>query len=123
MKKFSKYFVGIIVSTAFVVTLFLHFAPVSYDAFACSGGYSRWVADKYSEKLIEIFILEQGLKQNTNFNIISKPEEIANTVKWNGRNIYATLKIEVEDKIYTVDYIGKRYWIEKYDWKVTDINS
>lgn len=121
MNKFNKYFVRVIISLAAIVTLSLYFAPVSFDAFACSGGYSRWIADKYSEELIDIFITEQGVKQNANFNIVSKPEEIANTVKWNGRNIYATLKISIEGKIYTVDYMGKRYWVEKYDWKVIDI--
>lgn len=64
----------------------------------------------------------QGFKQNTNVNIISKPEEIANTVEWKGKNIYAILKIDVEGKIYNVDYIGKKYRIEKYNWKITDIN-
>ena len=114
----SKYLMGIIGGLVLVVTLFLHLAPVSFDAFACSGGYSKWVADKYSEELIDIFIAEQGFKQDANFNIVSKPKEIENTVKWSGRNIYITLKIDVEGKVHTVDYIGERYWIEKFNWKV-----
>lgn len=123
MIKFSKYFIAIIISLTVVVVLFLHFAPVSFDAFACSGGYSRWVVDQHSEMLMKIFTTKQGLEQNTNFKIISKPEEIANTVRWDGRNVYATLKIDVDGKVYNVNYIGKRYWIEKYDWKVEDIDS
>ena len=25
--------------------------------------------------------------------------------------------------MYTIDYTGKRYWFEKYDWKIMNINS
>ena len=123
MKRFSKYFVWAIISLVAIITLFLYFASVSFDAFACSGAYSRWVADKYSEELIDILRTEQGLTQDAKFNIVSKPEEIADTVKWNGRYIYATLKINIEGKLYTVDYMGKRYWVEKYDWEVINIVS
>lgn len=123
MKKLFKYFVWITVSLAVMVALLLHFAPVSFDASACAGGYKTWVVDKYSEKLVSVFLAEQGLKKNTNFDLISKREEIAHTVEWTGRNIYATLKIDIEGKIYTVDYIGERYWIEKYNWKVINVTS
>lgn len=121
MKKFSKYILGIISILAFIIMLFLHISPVSFDAYICSGGYSRWIADKSSKELVDIFLRNQGLKEDANVNLISKPEELANTVEWEGRDIYASLKIDIDGKIYNVDYSGKRYWIEKYDWNITNI--
>ena len=121
MKKSIEYGIITIIILSVVVIMFLHLAPVSFDALGCAGGYRRYIVDKHSEKLISLFLTEQGFSKNTNYKLVSKPEEITDTVEWNGRNINATLKIKVEDKTYNIDYSGKRYWIEKYDWKITNI--
>lgn len=116
---YKKIILGIIASSIFIVLIFLHLAPVSFDAFACSGGYKTFVMEKYSKELIDMFFVEKGFEKDKIYELVSKKDE--NAVGWNGRNIYARLKIEVDEKVYTVDYIGKRYWIEKYSWKISKI--
>ncbi|KUO53146.1 MAG: hypothetical protein APF76_03645 [Desulfitibacter sp. BRH_c19] len=122
MKRGQKIVITIIIVIGIVV-VYLHFAPVSFDASACGGGYKRWVADSHSEGLINLFIEEKGLDKGTNLILMSKPSDIADTVNWNGRDIYATIELEVDGRPFSVSYSGKRYWIEKYAWKIDNIVS
>ncbi|KJS84431.1 MAG: hypothetical protein JM58_10775 [Peptococcaceae bacterium BICA1-8] len=121
MERGEKILIGITLFIGIGV-MYLHFAPVSFDASVCAGGYKRWVADIHSEDLINLFIQEQGLDKETKLILLSKPSDIANTVKWKGRNIYATIELEVDGKPFSISYSGKRYWIERYDWKIDNIS-
>lgn len=121
MKRGNKILLGIVLFIG-IVGMYLHFAPVSFDASACGGGYKKWVADRHSEDLINLFIQEQGLDHLTKLVLRSNPSDIADTIKWDGRNIYATIKLEVDGNPVSISFSGKRYWIEKYDWKI-DNNS
>lgn len=118
MKKIIKYGVGTVLTLIICSVTYLYFAPVDFDAGACVGGYERWVADKYTEDLIEMFILNKGYDKDIKYNLISKLEEITSTISWDARTIKAMIKIEIDDKNYNVHFSGKRYWIEKYNWKV-----
>lgn len=121
MSKFIKYGSIIILSLLISGTAYLHFAPVDFDAAICTGGYSRWITDKNTEELIETFLSEQGYDKKAKYNLVSKPEEIVSTVDWKGRNIKVMLTIEIDNKVYDVHFTGKRYWIEKYDWEVSEV--
>ena len=101
----------------------MHFAPVEFDALGCSGGYKKWVANKYTTVLVNTFISNQGYDEDIKYNLISKPEEIAATISWDKRIIKAQIKIEIDNKTYEVELNGKRFWIEKYNWKVDNIES
>lgn len=123
MKKFIKYVLGSLLIIILSGTAYLHFVDVDFDAKICSGGYQRWVADKHTEALIQLFLAEQGYNKDVKYKLISKPEDVAATVEWERRTIRAILKIEVDNNKYDVSFNGKRYWIEKYNWKVASIES
>lgn len=121
MKKIIKYIISIIITLIVFGGSYLHFAPVDFDAGSCSGGYEKWVADNYTKDLIDTFISNQGYDKNIKYNLVSNPEDIASTISWEGRNIKAIIKIEIDNKTYDINFIGKRYWIEKYNWKVDSV--
>lgn len=121
MKKIIKYLVSIIIISIILGGSYLHFAPVEFDASICSGGYKKWIVDNYTQDLINKFITIQGYDKDINYNLVSKPEEIIESINWSGRNIKSNIKIEVDNKNYNVNFIGKRYWIEKYNWEVDTV--
>lgn len=121
MKKIKKYIIAIMITLIVCGVGYLHFAPVDFDAGSCSGGYGRWVVDKYTTDLIDTFIYKQGYDKGIKYNLISKPEEIASTISWKGRTLKANIKIEIDNKVYDVNFSGKRYWVEKFNWKVDSV--
>lgn len=125
MKKFNK---NVVITLLVAGTIYLlHLSPVSFDAFGtCSGGYKKYTLDKNSEELVNLFLTEQGFNKNTNYKLIPtpkfSPDPEWNNLEWEGRNIYVTLKVEVEGKVYLIDYRGKKYLPGKYAWKITNID-
>ena len=97
--------------------IFIHLAPVSFDAKPSAGGYKRWVSDKHSKEIAEKYLLKEGCDSKS-YTILSAPEEITSSVNWEGRNIYLVMLIEVNGEKKELSVEGKRYWIEKFNWKI-----
>ena len=95
------------------ISLFIHFAPVDFDAKVCGGGFKSWIFEKYKEQLVCEFVDEYDKKVNTDdVKIIKDTEEVT----WDNRNITIAFGILAKNNSYRICFQGKRYWIEKYKW-------
>ena len=116
----KKYIVYIVIMLCIGVGIFLHYAPVEFDARVCGGGYRTYITQKEIQKLLKISKIDLG----HNITLVSSQEEISNTIKWSGRNISLVARMEGKDKkLYDVTYVGKRYRIERYDWTINEIKA
>jgi len=120
----SKYkiFITFILLLTLAIILYIHYAPVNFDAGSCSRGYKRWILEKFSSQLVNMFMEERGISTNLKYEIIDNYENEDEQVTWDDRKIYIALRIKIDSNIYTVKYEGKRYWIERYKWKISDTN-
>ena len=116
MKKFVSIITICVVLLAVVIALFFHFAPVSYDAGACGGGFDTWIFDKYKNELLQKYITEHNSDSN-NIEIIDDSKE----VDYEGRYISIQFDINEKDKQRTLYFVGKRVWIENYSWEICQV--
>jgi hypothetical protein len=100
------------------IILSLHLAPVSFDAACCSGGYKKWIVDSHINNLLEVVLAERLEESGSTYELVSKPEDIANTIQWADRIINMTMIVEIDNANHTVVFKGKRYWIEKFNWEI-----
>ena len=105
-----------IVLLAIACSLFIHFAPVSYDAGACGGGFDTWIFDKYKNELLHKYITEHN-SDLSNIEIIDDSKE----VEYKGRYISIQFDINEKDKQRTLYFVGKRVWIENYSWEICQV--
>jgi hypothetical protein len=118
MKKIIKAVICFTLILLVAVILFLHLAPVSFDAGSCSGGYRSWIVDSQINDLLGIVLVEELAGSGSTYELVSKPEDIASTIQWEDRFIEMTIIIEIDNANHTVVYRGKRYWIEKFNWEI-----
>lgn len=111
MKKCVLPVVICVVLLAVICLLCVHFAPVSYDAGACGGGFDTWIFDKYKDKLITKYVTEYD-SELSNVEIIDDSKE----VNYEGRYISIQFDIKEKDKQQTLYFVGERVWIETYRW-------
>ncbi len=116
MKKIVLTITICIVLLAIACSLFIHFAPVSYDAGACGGGFDAWIFDKYKNDLLQKYITEHN-SDLSNIEIIDDSKE----VNYEGRYISIQFDINEKDKQRTLYFVGKRVWIENYRWDICQV--
>ncbi len=100
-----------IVGIVLVVCLYIYTRPVSWDAAACSGGYSSYIFDKYKNELaeeyarsIETRVIDVGIVEDSY------------DVQWEGKKLYVELTIWHGEQQQRVTFIGQRKWIDTYEW-------
>jgi len=98
---------------AFSCSLCIRFAPVSYDAGACGGGFDAWIFDKYDNELLQIYITKYN-SDLSNIEIMDDSKE----VDYEGRYISIQFDIKEKGKQQTLYFVGKRVWTETYRWKL-----
>ena len=116
MKKIVLTITICIVLLAIACSLFIHFAPVSYDAGACGGGFDTWIFDKYKNELLQKYITEHN-SDLRNIEIIDDSK----VVNYEGRYISIQFDINEKDRQRTLYFVGKRVWIETYRWDLCQI--
>ena len=116
MRKFIWIITIGIVLFAIACSLCIHFAPVSYDAGACGGGFDTWIFDKYKNELLHKYITEHN-SDISNIEIIDDSKE----VNYEGRYISIQFDINEKDKRHTLYFVGKRVWIETYRWDLCQV--
>lgn len=93
--------------------MYLHLAPVDFDAGVCGGGFRTWIFEKQKDTLIEKFISEFNSSLTLDdVNIIDGTESVV----WNDRNISISFDVDLKDERQKVCFTGKRIWIETYKW-------
>ena len=111
MKKIIMTITICIVVLAVIFSLCIHFAPVSYDAGACGGGFDTWIFDKYKNELLLKYTDEHN-SELSNIEIIEDSQE----VNYEGRYISIQFDMKENDKQKTLYFVGKRMWVENYRW-------
>ncbi|MBP3888951.1 MAG: hypothetical protein J6F30_15095 [Cellulosilyticum sp.] len=54
--------------------------------------------------------------------IKSTIEEIADSITWSGREMKLVLEVQdTNQDIHKMSCIGKRYWIEQYQWQTSEV--
>ena len=96
--------------------LYIHFAPVSYDAGACGGGFDAWIFDKYKDELLQKYIAEHN-SELSDIELIDDSQK----VNYEGRHISVQFDIKEKDKTHTLYFVGKRVWIETYRWEKSQV--
>ena len=96
----------------------MHFLPVSWDAGACAGGFKTYI---YQKNIDELASLYAGT-HNEYKTVLAKRKLSEYDVSWNGRYLYLDAVFDVSDsdnkrELIFVEFVGKRYWTEKYAWK------
>ena len=116
MKKIVLTITICVVLLAIACSLFIHFAPVSYDASACGGGFDTWIFDKYKNELLQKYITEHN-SDLRNIEIIDDSK----VVNYEGRYISIQFDINEIDRQRTLYFVGKRVWIENYSWEICQV--
>lgn len=75
MKKLVLTISIVIVLLTITCSLCIHFAPVSYDAGACGGGFDTWIFNKYKNELLHKYITEHN-SDLSNIDIIDDSKEV-----------------------------------------------
>ncbi len=112
MKKTVLTIIICMVLFAIACSLYVHFAPVSYDAGACGGGFDTFIFDKYKSALLQKYITEHN-SDLSSIEILDDSKE----VDYEGRFISIQFDINENEKQYTLYFVGKRVWIETYKWE------
>ena len=106
--------------TALVITgvILIYSWGVDFDAGGCSSGFKTSVFDMYNEELVEKFY--QGADDKDKISDI-KAIKGTHDATWEKNSIHLTFDIqyEYEDEgtvTQTLTFIGKRRWINVYDW-------
>lgn len=106
------------------------FGPVSVDSAACSGGYSTFLFDKYSEEFCDTFFknLDYYAERHPVF-ISAKPcgsEHFQMSSFRRNINVTVTVIGETEngnEYPYKIIFKGKRIWYDTYKWTSVSING
>ena len=109
----------VLIITLFSIVAYIHIRPVDWDALACSGGYTTWIFDKYSEELTNVFL--NGMEEEKDKIIFIEPIRGTQNAQWKDRQISIQFDIRYEHKDYgivveRVNFIGNRYWIDSFKW-------
>ncbi|MBQ7039648.1 MAG: helix-turn-helix transcriptional regulator [Clostridia bacterium] len=115
-------FISVIISVLLIVfsaVYYIYSRPVSWDASACSAGYSTYIFDKYNKKLTETFLNGMG-DEKENITDIQAVRGSHNT-EWKDNKIYIQFDIQYTHKFegvikQRVHFTGKRIWIDTYKW-------
>lgn len=106
-----------------ILALFLHLAPVSFDAGACAGGYKTHLVNIEMETLNRLIDVSRQLPLDNSSSITLDPQELATNMTWEDRLIRTKAVVNIRGREFVVYFEGKRYWIEKYKWKISRIVS
>lgn len=123
MKKILLY-IFVIVSILLVINVFI--IPVSFDAGTCSGGFSKYISEKYAYKLGVMFVNDYKFNSVRSYNYNNYTpsiDELTQNMDWKGRSIFTSATIELDEIKYYIKYEGKRYWFETYSWKIVSIEK
>lgn len=106
--------------TALLITgaIFIYSLGVGFDVGGCAGGFKTTVFDMYNEELIEKFY--QGADDKDKISDI-KAIKGTHDASWEKNSIHLTFDIQYEYEdvgtvTQTISFIGKRRWINVYDW-------
>ena len=118
---------GLLFSAYVLVGLF---GPVSVDSAACSGGYSTFLFDKYSEEFSNTFLenLDDYDERHPVF-ISAKPRGSEHfQMSSFRRNVNVTITVIGETEVgneypYSVIFKGKRIWYDTYKWELVSITE
>lgn len=106
-----------------MLSLVIHFAPVSKDVGACGSGFSRYVVEFNINNLTEEFLQYNGKGNEATITRISSLDEIAGSINYQRRYLKLSVKYKLGEKEYLVHFTGKRYWIELFNWQVNKLNE
>ncbi|MBR3596680.1 MAG: helix-turn-helix transcriptional regulator [Clostridia bacterium] len=127
MKSLDKAKMRWIITSALSVTLFsimifgfvafIHTRPVSFDSGACSGGFGAYIFQKYGDELTEMHF-EKWDADEIDYHIVTE----THSVSWADRLIFLEFDViytfaNGEENRETLQFIGERYWTEKYSWR------
>lgn len=101
--------------------IFIYSRPIDWDSGACAGGYGNYIFEKYQDDLVHKHVLSLD---NVDGIISAKPIQGSQSVSWDGKTIYLQFTIHIENRYtgitdYTIKYMGKRVWIDTYEWVET----
>lgn len=99
--------------------------PVSFDAWLYGNVFTTTISELYAFRLGEIFVshhpeYQQGESYNYN-NFTPQRTDLSNNMEWHGSIIRTKANIMFHNSQYKVVFQGRRFWINKYIWKVEDI--
>lgn len=104
-------FVLTLICITLAICLYIYTRPVSWDAAACSGGYSGYIFDKYKNELAEEYarsvearVIDVGIVEDSY------------DVQWEGKKLYVELTIWHGEQPQRVTFTGERKWIDTYEW-------
>lgn len=122
MKKYKKV-LYIIVLILLMACAIIHFLSVSWEAGVYGGGYKSYIYNKYIGKVVPLYADNHKEYVSVSANTLSDYN-----ITWKGRNLYLEIKLDVvgsdgKRDMVIAEFIGKRFWIEKFSWKERKINS
>lgn len=92
--------------------------PVDYDAKTDSTDFNRNISERYFSDLDKLVRSELGEE----YEILSTIDDIAKTIKWDGRtitcNAFFTIHGEVMSDVVIIHFKGTRYWYKTYNWQI-----
>ena len=99
--------------------------PVSFDSWLYGNGFAISIADSYAYKLGVVFVEhhpEYFQAESYNYNNYTPSiSDLSNSMEWHGSIISTRARIKFHDARYNVTFQGRRFWINKYIWKVDEI--
>lgn len=91
----------------------IHFLPVSRDAGGCRGGYTSFIFNKYSDRLVEKYVSGHRDKENI---ISAGAVPGGRQAHWSGRRMYLSFVIDTQYTNRTdrckVTFYGRRQWTD-----------
>ncbi|MBQ4094392.1 MAG: helix-turn-helix transcriptional regulator [Oscillospiraceae bacterium] len=96
--------------------LYIRTRPVAWDAGACSGGFATAVFDLYAEQLSAQFAQNDAQTLRS-----AQPIRGTQQAVWEEDRIFLRFDVlctlqDGSEKIYRLNFTGKRYWAMKYRW-------
>ncbi len=94
-------------------------SPPSWEAGACWGGYVTSVFDKYKSSLIDMYMQESRPYNAVYVEIVPGSHSGYEENKLLHLEFDVSLELDTgETIIQKVEYIGKKHWIEAYEWEL-----
>lgn len=106
-----------------IMAVLQHLAPVSFDAGACAGGYKTHLVNMEIDTFNRLIAVSRQLPLDSSTSTTLDTQELATNMTWEGRVIRTKAVVNIRGRQFEVYFEGKRYWIEKYKWKITRIVS
>ena len=92
-------------------------SPPSWEAGACWGGYVTSVFDKYKSSLIDMYMQESCPYNAVSVEIVPGSHSGYEENKLLHLEFDVSLELDTgETIVQKVEYIGRKYWIESYEW-------